>query len=95
MSIVFGGQESPSTHDWWKQIERVVTPERLAVGLQLVEQAARELFDNATRREWVITILEQRLHVSPSVAALTVEIAVQLLKIQTASAGVLGAPAGR
>lgn len=83
---------SPSKPDWALQLERVVTPERLAAGLELVQRAAVELFDNETRREWVITLLEQQFHLSPSIAGLIVEIAVQLLKIQVASAGVLGAP---
>jgi hypothetical protein len=84
----------PASHDWLQQLERVVTPERLAVGLQLVEQAARDLFANNERHAWVLGMLVGKLHISESIANLIIEVAVQLLKIRIASAGVLGAPAG-
>jgi hypothetical protein len=92
MAIDFSTVAPP--HDWMQQLERVVTPERLAVGLQLVEEAARDLFTNDARHEWVLALLVTKLHIPASVANLIIEIAVQLLKIQVASAGVLGSPAG-
>ena len=56
-----------------------------AVALVASAQVNATLTDNAARREWVVSRLQTKAHLSESVARLTVELAIQQYKHRIAA----------
>lgn len=61
-------------------VQQVVPEELQAAAVEYVREATTRFIDNLERREAVVKQLQERFHVSESVARLTVELAVQIVK---------------